>query len=67
MRWKDLWMKLVKITEKNYDSRQETNYLLRSKANSEALAHSINQLDDFSKHHLLTSEEFERLITDARS
>ncbi len=60
-------MKLVRITEKNYDSRQETNYLLRSKVNSEELAHSINQLDDFSKHHLLTPEEFEKLITDARS
>ena len=49
------------ISEKEYNSWQETNYLLKSKANQEALAHSINQLDDSTKHHFLTPEEFERM------
>ncbi|MCH5357587.1 type II toxin-antitoxin system Phd/YefM family antitoxin [Limosilactobacillus reuteri] len=53
--------KNVVISEKEYNSWQETNYLLKSKANQEALAHSINQLDDSTKHHFLTPEEFERM------
>lgn len=53
--------KNVVISEKEYNSWQETNYLLKSKANQEALAHSINQLDDSTKHHFLTLEEFERM------
>ena len=53
--------KNVVISEKEYISWQETNYLLKSKANQEALAHSINQLDDSTKHHFLTPEEFERM------
>ena len=52
---------VVVISEKEYNSWQETNYLLKSKANQEALAHSINQLDDSTKHHFLTPEEFERM------
>ena len=53
--------KNVVISAKEYNSWQETNYLLKSKANQEALAHSINQLDDSTKHHFLTPEEFERM------
>ena len=53
--------KNVVISEKEYNSWQETNYLLKSKANQEALAHSINQLDDSTKHHFLTPKEFERM------
>ena len=53
--------KNVVISEKEYNSWQETNYLLKSKANQEALAHSINQLDDSTNHHFLTPEEFERM------
>lgn len=53
--------KNVVISEKECNSWQETNYLLKSKANQEALAHSINQLDDSTKHHFLTPEEFERM------
>lgn len=53
--------KNVVISEKEYNSWQETNYLLKSKANQEALAHSINRLDDSTKHHFLTPEEFERM------
>ena len=52
---------VVLLSEKEYNSWQETNYLLKSKANQEALAHSINQLDDSTKHHFLTPEEFERM------
>lgn len=42
----------------------ETNYLLRNKANRKALAHSIDQLGDSNKNHLLTLEEFARLTAD---
>lgn len=52
---------VVMISEKEYNSWQETNYLLRTKANSEALARSISQLGDSAKNHLLTPEEFERM------
>lgn len=55
---------VVMISEKEYNSWQETNYLLQTKANSEALAHSISQLDDPSKNHFLTPEEFERMAND---
>lgn len=52
---------VVMISEKEYNSWQETNYLLGSKANQKALSHSINQLGDPEKNHLLTPEEFERI------
>lgn len=35
---------VVVISEKEYNSWQETNYLLQSKANNNTLAHSTNQL-----------------------
>ncbi|MFR0592348.1 hypothetical protein [Lactobacillus sp. MRS-253-APC-2B] len=47
------------ISEKEYNSWQETNYLLKSKANRDALKHSIDQLG--KQEHFLTPEEFERL------
>jgi antitoxin YefM len=47
---------VVLISEKEYNSWQETNYLLGNKANQDALAHSINQLG--KEQHLLTPEEF---------
>ncbi len=50
------------ISKKEYNSWQETNYLLKSKANQKALAHSISQLDDSTKHHFLTPEEFKELV-----
>ncbi|MBB1095188.1 hypothetical protein LTY36_01190 [Limosilactobacillus agrestis] len=46
------------ISKKEYNPWQETNYLLKSKANQKALAHSISQLDDSTKHRFLTPEEF---------
>lgn len=49
------------ISEKEYNSWQEADYLLKTKANREALAHSISQLGDPSKNHFLTPEEFERI------
>lgn len=52
---------VVMISEKEYNSWQETNYLLKTKANSEALAHSISQLGDPSKNLFLTPEEFGRI------
>lgn len=50
------------ISKKEYNSWQETNYLLKSKANQKALAHSISQLDDSTKHRFLTPEEFKKLV-----
>ena len=41
---------IVVISKKEYNSWQETNYLLQSKTNSNALAHSINQLSDSTKN-----------------
>lgn len=55
---------VVMISEKEYNSWQETNYLLNTKSNSEALVHSINQLGNPSENHLLTPEEFERIAND---
>ena len=45
------------VYSKEYNSWQETNYLLQNKANRYALAHSISQLGDHE--HLLTPEQFE--------
>lgn len=50
------------ISKKEYNSWQETNYLLKSKTNQKALAHSISQLGDSTKHHLLTPKEFKKLV-----
>lgn len=50
------------ISKKECNSWQETNYLLKSKANQKALAHSISQLDDSTKHHFLIPEEFKKLV-----
>ena len=47
------------ISEKEYNSWQETNYLLKSEANRAALKHSIEQLG--KQEHFLTPEEFESL------
>ncbi|MEO5289134.1 type II toxin-antitoxin system Phd/YefM family antitoxin [Limosilactobacillus allomucosae] len=47
------------ISKKEYNSWQETNYLLKSKANRDALKHSIEQLG--RQEHFLTPEEFESL------
>lgn len=53
---------VVLISEREYNSWQETNYLLRSKTNRDALSHSINQL---GKHErLLTPEEFREQVSD---
>lgn len=52
---------VVVISEKEYNSWQETNYLLRDKANRDALSKSIAQLDNKSKQKLLTPEEFEKM------
>ena len=41
---------IVVISKKEYNPWQETNYLLQSKANSNTLAHSINQLSDSTKN-----------------
>lgn len=49
------------ISEKEYNSWQETNYLLKIKANSEALTHSISQLGDPSNNHFFAPEEFGRI------
>ncbi len=49
----------VMISKKEYNSWQETNYLLKSKANRDALKHSIEQLG--RQEHFLTPEEFESL------
>ncbi|MCI2031726.1 type II toxin-antitoxin system Phd/YefM family antitoxin [Limosilactobacillus sp.] len=40
---------VVLISEKEYNSWQETNYLLRTRANRKALAHSINQLGNVNR------------------
>ncbi|HAM86137.1 MAG TPA: prevent-host-death protein [Lactobacillus sp.] len=50
---------VVMISEKEYNSWQETNYLLKSEANRAALKHSIEQLG--KQEHFLTLEEFESL------
>ncbi|WP_368087318.1 hypothetical protein [Limosilactobacillus caccae] len=52
------------ISEKEYNSWQETNYLLGTKANRKALAHSISQLDNATNHHFLTPAEFDRMSAD---
>ncbi|WEV40462.1 type II toxin-antitoxin system Phd/YefM family antitoxin [Lactobacillus sp. ESL0681] len=56
---------VVVISESEYNSWQETNYLLASQKNRNALQNSINQLDKpDSKSHLLTPIEFEQLAND---
>ncbi|MDC2829140.1 hypothetical protein PO250_02155 [Limosilactobacillus mucosae] len=50
---------VVMISKKEYNSLQETNYLLKGKANKDALKHSIEQLG--RQEHFLTPEEFESL------
>ena len=50
---------VVMISEKEYNSWQETNYLLKSEANRAALKHSIEQLG--KQEHFLTPEECESL------
>jgi antitoxin YefM len=50
---------VVMISEKEYNSWQETNYLLKNEANRAALKHSIEQLG--KQEHFLTPEEFESL------
>lgn len=55
---------VVVISEKEYNSWQETNYLLQSKANNNTLAHSTNQLSVSTKYHFLTPKEFERIAAD---
>ncbi|WEV43088.1 type II toxin-antitoxin system Phd/YefM family antitoxin [Lactobacillus sp. ESL0684] len=56
---------VVVISESEYNSWQETNYLLASQKNRNALQNSINQLDKpDSKSHLLTPTEFEQLAND---
>ena len=52
---------VVLISQKEYNSWQETNYLLQNKANRDALAHSISQWGD--NEHLLTPDEFEEQAT----
>ena len=55
---------VVVISEKEYNSWQETNYLLQSKANNNTLAHSTNQLSDSTKYHFLTPKEFDSIAAD---
>ena len=55
---------VVVISEKEYNSWQETNYLLGNEANREALAKSIAQLSSKDQQKLLTPEEFEELSAD---
>ncbi|MDF7638446.1 type II toxin-antitoxin system Phd/YefM family antitoxin [Lactobacillus sp. ESL0791] len=56
---------VVVISEEEYNSWQETDYFLKSKANRKALKESIAQLDrDDSNNHILTPEEFASLAND---
>ena len=53
---------VVLISQEEYNSWQETNYLLASKANQQALAESLAQLNDSgADNQFLTPEEFEKM------
>lgn len=52
---------VVVISESEYNSWQETNYLLNNPTNRKALTHSLSQLGNKETEHLLTPEEFEKL------
>lgn len=49
---------LVLLSEKEFNSWRETNYLLSSKANTKALRKGM---DDESKSHVFTPEDWERI------
>lgn len=52
---------IVLLSEKEYNSWQETNYLLSTKANAQALR---DGMADTHSSHKLTPEEWDRLTED---
>lgn len=54
---------VILISEQEYNSLKETNYLLATSANRKALQASLNQIDR-GQGHILTPEEWENLQND---
>lgn len=54
---------VVLISEQEYNSLKETNYLLATSANRKALQASLNQIDR-GQGHILTPVEWENLQDD---
>ena len=56
---------VVIISQKEYDSSQETSYLLRTKANPDPLADAKESFENKdTRNKILTPEEFEALTKD---
>lgn len=54
---------VVMISESEYNSWQETNYLLKTDANRKALKESMDQLDN-SNSKVLTPEDWKKMVDD---
>lgn len=52
---------VVMISEAEYNSWQETNYLLKTDANRKAIRESLSQLDD-NNSKVLTPEDWAKMV-----
>ncbi|KRK89402.1 type II toxin-antitoxin system Phd/YefM family antitoxin [Lentilactobacillus sunkii] len=53
---------VVMISEAEYNSWQETNYLLKTDANRKAIRESLSQLDD-NNSKVLTPEDWAKMVS----